>query len=244
MCVFNTRFTMFNPSEFIHFLKKPHYEFIERKETNVISTAIKIYLLALLFIGLINSLNITILKTFFTIPIDESLAVPEQLKRHLWAYLLLVVIYSPIMEEVIFRLPLIFEPVNISLSISTLIALIVHKVSDGILPIITFLILFFLINRLALIYKLNFFSFWNKNFKFIFYLLSLTFGLVHMSNYKYTEPSQYFMAPVLILPQLVLGFLLSFTRLYYKKGFLICIFIHCLMNLISTSVFLLDYGHR
>ena len=244
MCVFNTRFTMFNPSEFIHFLKKPHYEFIERKETNVISTAIKIYLLALLFIGLINSLNITILKTFFTIPIDESLAVPEQLKRHLWAYLLLVVIYSPIMEEVIFRLPLIFEPVNISLSISTLIALIVHKVSDGILPILTFLALFFLITRLAIIYKLNFFSFWNKNFKYIFYLLSLTFGLVHITNYKYVELSQYFMAPILILPQLLLGFLLSYARLYYKKGFLICIFIHCLMNLISTSVFLLDYGHR
>ena len=235
---------MFNPVEFINYLKKPQYESIERKDTHVIITTIKIYLLALLFIGLINSLNLTILKTFFTIPIDESLEVPEPFKRHLWAYLALVVIYSPIMEEVIFRLPLIFDPVNISLSISVLIALIVHKVSNGILPILTFLMLFFLLNRLAIIYKLNFLSFWKKNFKYIFYLLSLTFGLVHISNYKYVVLFLYLMAPILILPQLLLGFLLSYTRLYYKKGFLICILIHCLMNLVSMSVYLLEYCNK
>jgi Type II CAAX prenyl endopeptidase Rce1-like len=242
--VFKTVFAMFNPSEFIQFLKKPQYHFIERKETPVICTAIKIYFLSLLFIGLVNSLNITVLKTIFTLPIDASLAVPEPFKNHLWIYFLFVVIYSPIMEEVIFRLPLIFDPVNISLSISTLLALIVHKVSDGIFPIITFLLLFFLIMRLVIIYEFNLFSFWGKNFRYIFYLLCLTFGLVHISNYKFIEISQYFIAPFLVLPQLLLGFLLSYTRLYYKKGFLICIFIHSLMNLISTSVFLFEYSYH
>jgi hypothetical protein len=234
---------MFNPSELIHFIKKPQYQFLERKDTHTISTAIKIYLSALLFIGLINSLNITILKSFLILPIDESLSVPDALNQHIWAYFLVGVIYAPIMEEVIFRLPLISDPVNISLSISTIVALILHKVFKGIFPIIVFLMLFCIITQVASTYKLNLVSFWNKNFKYIFYSLSIVFGLVHIGNFKYIDMSQYFMVPVLILPQLILGFILSFTRLYYKKGFLICVFIHCLMNLISTSVFLLDHSH-
>jgi membrane protease YdiL (CAAX protease family) len=235
---------MFNPSDFFHYIKNPQYPSFERKETLVISTAIKIYLLAGLFIGLINSLNILLLKTFFTLPIDQSLSVPEPLKRHLWVYFLLVVIYSPIMEEVIFRLTLIFNPVYISLSISSLFALLVHKISDGFVPIVAFVLLFLLITRIAVIYEIKIYSFWNRNFKFIFYLSSLTFGLVHIGNYKYIDTSQYFMAPILILPQLLLGFILSFTRLHYKKGFLICILIHSLMNMISVSVFLLELGHK
>lgn len=228
---------MFSPSEFFHFIKNPKYHILERKDTNIVSTALKIYLLSLLFIGLLNSLNLIVLKTFFTLPIDESLAIPEQFKRHLWIYFLMVVIYSPLMEEVIFRLSLNFTPVNISLSISTLTALIIHKVSNGIIPIITFLVLFFLITQVASIYQSNFISFWEKYFKYIFYFFPLTFGLVHISNYKFLEFSQWIMAPILILPQLILGFILSYTRLYFKKGFLICICIHSLMNLITTTFF-------
>ena len=235
---------MFEPSEFFHFLQRPQYQSLERKKTHILGTAIKIYLLTLLFIGLVNLINITILRAFLTLPIDETLEVPVKLKEYLWIYFLLVVIFSPVMEEVIFRLSLIFDPVNIALSISTLIALIVHKVSNGIVSIISFLLLFFLINRLAFVHKLSFFSFWNKNFKYIFYFLSILFGLVHISNYKFVEVTQYFIAPILIFPQLAIGFILSFARLYYKKGFLICIIFHVLMNLISVSIFLLQYLHQ
>lgn len=235
---------MFNPSEFLRFLQRPHYQTLERKETNVLFTAIKIYLLSILIIGLINSFNITILRAFLTLPIDETLEVPASLKEHLWMYILLVVIFSPVMEEVIFRLSLIFDPVNIALSISTLIALIVHKVSNDIISIISFLLLFFLINSLAFFYRLSFISFWDKNFKYIFYFLSISFGLVHIGNYKFIEGYQYFIAPILIFPQLAIGFILSFTRLYYKKGFLICIIIHVFMNMISISIFLLQYSHQ
>jgi membrane protease YdiL (CAAX protease family) len=234
---------MFDLSDFFHFFKRPRYQSFDRKKTNVFVSAIKIYLISLLIIGLINSFNIAILRTFLILPKDETLSIPVSLKGHLWIYFLMVVVFSPIMEEVIFRLSLIFDPVNIALSISTLIALIVHKVSNGIFSIIAFLLLFFLINRLAIIYKLGFFSFWNKNFKYIFYFLSILFGLVHISNYRFVELSQYFIAPVLIFPQLAIGFILSFTRLYYEKGFLICIIFHVLMNLISVSIFLLQNVH-
>jgi membrane protease YdiL (CAAX protease family) len=234
---------MFEPSEFFHFLQRPQYQFFERKKAQVLGTAIKIYLLSLLFIGLVSLINTTILRTFLTLPIDETLSVPDNFKEHLWDYFLLVVIFSPIMEEVIFRLSLIFDPIYLSLSLSTLIALIVHKVSNGIISIVSFLLLFFLINRLFFIYKSWFLSFWNKYFQYIFYFLCILFGIVHISNYKCTEVYQYFITPLLVFPQFAIGIILSFTRVYYEKGFLICIIIHILMNLISVSISLIQYSH-
>lgn|ERR1035437_158039 len=242
MCVFKWVFIMFEPSEFFHFLQRPQYQSIERKKTHILGTSIKIYLVALLFLGLFNLINITILRAFITLPIDSTLEISASLKEHLWTYFFLVVIIAPIMEEVIFRLSLIFEPVNVALSISTLIALIVHKVSNGIFSLISFCIIFTLIFRLAFVYKTGFFLFWTKNFKYIFYFLSIIFGLVHISNYKFVESAQYLVAPLLIFPQLAIGFILSFTRLYYEKGFLISIIVHVLMNLVSVSFYLLQYS--
>jgi hypothetical protein len=243
MCVFNICYIMFNPSEFVSFLKKPQYEVIERKCTNVLFTAIKIYLLALLIIGLISSLSTIILRAFIDLPIDETLTVPVTFKDHLWNYFILIAFISPLLEEVIFRLSLVFNPVNISLSISTLTSLIVHKISNGIISIIAFILIYLLINQLAFIYKSNFQSFWSKNFKYIFYSLSILFGLVHISNYNFFETYQYFIIPILIFPQLAIGFILSFTRIHYKKGFLICFIIHVLMNMVSVSISLLEYSH-
>jgi len=200
-------------------------------------------LLSLLFIGLVNLINITILRVILTLPIDETFEVPSSLKEHLWIFFLLVVIIAPILEEVIFRLSLIFDPINIALSVSTLIALIIHKVCNGFITIMTFAFLFLLLYQLVFKYRVEFISFWNKYFKYIFYFLSITFGLVHISNYKFVEVGQYFIAPLLIFPQLAIGFILSFTRVYYKRGFLICIIFHALMNMISVSVFLLQYSH-
>ena len=243
MCVFNICYIMFNPSEFVSFLKNPQYEIIERKYTNVLFTALKIYLLALLFIGLISSLSTIILRTFIHLPIDETLTVPVTFKDHLWNYFILVAFISPLLEEVIFRLSLVFNPVNISLSISTLIALIIHKISNGVISIIAFILIYLIINLLAFIYKSNFQSFWSKNFKYIFYSLSILFGLVHISNYNFLEVYQYFIIPILIFPQLAIGFILSFTRIHYNKGFLICFIIHVLMNMVSVSISLLEYSH-
>jgi len=231
---------MFEPSEFFQFLQNPHYQGVVKKETNVLITALKIYFLSLLILGLINSLNILILNKFLTLPIDKSLSIPLLLEDKLWIYFIIVVILSPIIEEVIFRLSLIFNPIYFALSVSLTIALIVHKISNNIYSLSSFFLFFFLTRRLTEIYKSSFNSFWIKNFKYIFYFLSILFGLVHLSNYEYSGLLQYIIAPVLIFPQLCLGFILSFTRIYYEKGFLICVIFHVLMNLISVSIFLLQ----
>jgi hypothetical protein len=49
------------------------------------------------------------------------------------------------------------------------------------------------------------------------------------------EAYQFFVIPLLIFPQLAMGFLLSFVRLYYKNGILICILVHIFMNAMTIS---------
>jgi membrane protease YdiL (CAAX protease family) len=235
---------MFEPSEFFQFLKKPQYQHTEAKETSIIPTAIKIYLLVLIFIGLINSLNTTILRAFFVLPVDMSLEVPAKWEEHLWLYFLLVAIIAPFIEEVIFRLSLIFKPYNISLSVSTLVSLIINRLSYHLISIISFFLVFVLIYELTSTYKEKMISFWDKNFKYIFYFLSLLFGLVHMSNYRCTVSSQYLLASVLIFPQVAMGFILSFTRVYYKKGFIIGIIIHCIFNTVGAGIILHGYLNK
>ena len=232
---------MFSPSEFFHFLQRPQYQSLERKYTNILVTALKIYLLTFLVIGLISAINLTILPVFLALPVNETFEVPTSLKEHLWIYFFLATVFAPVTEEIIFRLSLLFNPVNLALSVSTLISLIIHRFCNHLISIISFSLVFILIYALASTYKSSLISFWNKNFKYIFYSLPILFGLVHISNYKIIEASQYFIALILIFPQLAIGFILSFTRLYYKKGFLICIIFHVLMNMISVSISLLRY---
>jgi membrane protease YdiL (CAAX protease family) len=232
---------MFEPSEFFHFLQRPQYPFLKRKKTHILRTSLKIYFITLLFVGLVNLLILIILKAFLTLPIDRTLEIPVKLREHLWNYFFLVVFLAPVIEEIIFRLSLVFNPFNISLSLATLFGLLVNKVSDVIIAITVFFILLFILYRLAIIYRTSLISFWNKKFIYIFYCLPIIFGLVHLNNYMFVDLSQYLIAPLLILPQLALGFILSFTRLYFEKGFLICILIHVLMNMISVFIYLLQY---
>ncbi len=244
MCVFNIDLVMFSPLEFIYFIKDPKYISLERKSTHILRTSIKIYLLLLLIVGLINSLNLTILKAVLTLPVDNSLVISDSYKKHICFYLITVAFFAPIMEETIFRLPLIFKPINLSLSISILIALIIQKLAGHIVAIIFFILIFLPLISLSNTYNQILKSFWTNNFKFIFYFSSILFGLVHLSNYTYFENSQYLIIPILILPQLILGFLLSFIRMYYKKGLLMCIIIHSLINLVSVSIYLLEYSQK
>jgi membrane protease YdiL (CAAX protease family) len=234
------RLEMFSPVDFFSYLKHPVYLSFDRKGTNVVLTALQIYLLFILFIGLINSLNITILKTLVDIPIDNTQAIPDFLKNHLIIYFLLFGLYSPIMEEVVFRLPLLFSPTNIALSLATLSALLLHKFISGIMPIIIFLVLFLLLLKITHLYQKQLTVYWQRYFPYIFYFLSLSFGLVHTSNFSYTETLQFFIAPILVFPQISFGLILSYTRIYYRNGFLIGILIHSLLNSVSVLFYLLQ----
>jgi hypothetical protein len=234
---------MFSPSEFFLFLRKPQYPGIEREETHIFGTVVKIYFAMLLFVGLFGTINIFILKAFITLPVDDSMEIPIYLKDKIWLYFSMVGMIVPVLEEIIFRLALLFNPINLSLSLSTIIALQSHRIFNYLITVVIFIILFLLIHRLVSAYKQNLISFWNKNFIYVFYSMCILFGLGHMGNYRYTNDIQYLIAPLLVLPQFIIGLVLAFTRLYYQKGFLMSILIHVMMNSITVSIYLLGSEH-
>jgi membrane protease YdiL (CAAX protease family) len=73
-------------------------------------------------------------------------------------------------------------------------------------------------------------------FKFVFWLSCLGFGLVHISNFE-LSPTVMWLTPLLILPQLVIGFFFAFIRV--RLGVMWSIFLHAAYNFILSLPLLL-----
>lgn len=150
-------------------------------------------------------------------------------------------ILSPIIEEILFRLPLVYSPKNISLSISLLISIILAKLNyfdDKYFRLsiaVTFGILLFLalkniLNKNESV-SLRMKAFWSKNSKFIFYFSLILFALIHLSNFKALSNHQLLFTPLLVGPQLVTGYFLANIRL--SHGLLWSIQLHMIINVFA-----------
>ena len=142
---------------------------------------------------------------------------------------MLLIILSPILEELCFRLALVFKKANISLAIvSILFFTILHEnISNAvILDYKNLIVLFglipvyFLLNRIISDGIINTLS--KHKFK-IYYLSVFTFAFLH---FDFTIPI--YLAPIILLPQFVVGVILTFVRL--KFSIFHAIILHMLLN--------------
>ena len=69
-----------------------------------------------------------------------------------------------------------------------------------------------------------------KSFPIAFWLFAIIFGFVHISNFGALESSDYWKMPLLVMPQLVLGFYLGFVRMQFSWPY--AVGIHMLNNCI------------
>ena len=70
-------------------------------------------------------------------------------------------------------------------------------------------------------------DFYVKNRRFVFYVLLLFFGFIHLINYEIT-PELLLFSPIVVLPHISAGFMLSYVRL--KLGVVFSIMLHSLNN--------------
>lgn len=77
---------------------------------------------------------------------------------------------------------------------------------------------------------------WNKLYPFFFYTSVFAFGLVHITNFSYTSVWIYILAPLLVLTQIVGGFVMSYLRVRFS--FSLGFMYHALWNL--TALFIID----
>ena len=124
-----------------------------------------------------------------------------------------VVIIAPLFEEIMFRLILKFR--SNFLILWPLRLLIFLQINSK-------------INLLKTIRNI-----WNKFYGWIFYLVSIAFGLLHILNF---EPSLniYLLAPVLVAPQILIGINLGYLRIRF--GLIWSILFHAFYNGILLSI--------
>ena len=155
--------------------------------------------------------------------------------------ILFIVLFGPLMEELMFRLPIVLNRINIQISICTLS---LYFVGDKIaffsfdsaltwiklIPIVIIVCFgkHLLLDSHLLFIKKNF-------FKTYFVLLCLFFGLVHLTNFYNSVPNHLLIySPIFTIPQIILGFFVGYLRL--KKGFMVGLVFHCLYNFIIVAL--------
>ena len=74
------------------------------------------------------------------------------------------------------------------------------------------------------------------NFKYIFYVLTLVFGYIHISNFEITTTTL-LLSPLLVAPQIAVGALFGFIRVRF--GLIWAILLHATYNLVLFVPFVI-----
>lgn len=148
-----------------------------------------------------------------------------------------VILIDPILEELIFRLPLRFTSYNILISISLLLLFLSKNNIYLVLSISLAMVIFgYFLYTNTLNIKSHLEYLWKYHFTIIFYLFAIFFGLLHISNYKVVTPIQYLLLVLLVLPQIVGSLIMGYVRVKYCNGIIITIMIHILYNLSALGL--------
>lgn len=144
-----------------------------------------------------------------------------------------LIVFVPLYEEAIFRLPLKFSKQSIFLALATLVfVIILHKFNIIIVILITTMVSmtpYFRIIPEVFFSKME--LFWKNHFIFIFYGFALSFGILHMSNFNNLKLGHYLAFPLIVSNQIVMGLLSGYLRVTYKNGFIYGVLLHFLINL-------------
>lgn len=140
-------------------------------------------------------------------------------------FILKALLFAPILEEFLFRSILIPKNKYLLIFVFSISFFIMRKMHvDLVINIMTSSFLCVLLY----LSKLNINPiFYNKYYKAIVYISSISFGLGHILNYELT-PAILLLSPIIILPKIFSGFSLAFIRV--KFGLIYVILFHSLHN--------------
>ncbi|NVO09995.1 MAG: CPBP family intramembrane metalloprotease [Bacteroidales bacterium] len=208
-------------NDIIIFLKKPHYKesLIEINWKHFFLLILKYYLMMLPV-----TIVVAIIAKHYNIVHKPSLL-------PLYKKMLLTLILTPILEELLFRLLLIFNRRNLIVFGLTCFTLSIYYLlinSNIKLLIFAFSTLLFAI---AFFNQGNCKLFLRNYFRLIFYATSILFGLLHVFNYTGVSGYLILFVPFLVFPQILMGFFFGYVRVTY--GFIYAILFHSFLNLVA-----------
>lgn len=162
-------------------------------------------------------------------------------------FIFLSCLFLPLVEEILFRLSLIYSRCNFSFTLGGLSFLFLNNMlkanvsltieNSSFIRIVVSIIISIIIGTIFYSFSKKYNNILNQfhrnNFKVLFYLSSIIFALLHISNFEMNLYS-FLISPLMTLPQLLFGLAAGFIRVKY--GFLYCFFIHILSNVIPTVI--------
>ena len=210
---------MFNPEimliEIINYSRKPRIKPLQRISfVDFIKFAIK----SILLIVILSVPSSSVIKL---LNLNDKLgSFPQEL-------ILVPILVAPIYEEIIFRILLRVTKLNIVLFFVTIFALIGYCLFIQnyfwliFLGIITLgWSIYIVLNQLKI----------KINFKYVFYISVSIFALMHMGNFDGFKLWMFALAPIVVIPQFIMGLLFSYLRM--NNGFVYAICLHAFINLI------------
>lgn len=227
--------------DFLSFLRKPDTkQVVVSKKQGLIQT---IRLWRYLFISIV----------FGGILVDSLVDIPQHNRVEevieligIAGFIGFAVFLGPLLEEVAFRLMMRFRLRYMVLGTLVLAFYLIQFMSTAfeennsqLLPyfygVIGFLALSFL--GYCFKYRETMAKWWIQRFPIVFYVLSVTFGLIHLFNFQEFPLKVILLAPIITLPQLILGVGMGYLRMRF--GFWYGYLFHVLNNGFAVSVYLL-----
>lgn len=152
-----------------------------------------------------------------------------------------MIILSPVLEEILFRLILKPKFRNVLIfSIFTGVLAISFLLRKSFILGIPFS--FLSIAGFTILIDKKYFremqKYFLKHFSTIFYLISIIFGFVHITNYEPFNYKLVIILPILISPLVLAGIMLSFIRMKFGIGY--SILMHSMINLIGFLTLLVS----
>lgn len=211
--------------DFILFLKQPGFR--EQHEILSISSFFKLIWKSFLILFVID-----IVAGIISSPFRYFDLFPQQkVFNHSLSNILKISLLMPVIEEFIFRLSLKINKINLSVTLSCVLFLLINRLDIYLavsLSIILFVFLLVLFNsEPALITKAD--SYLDRHLNLFFYSQAVIFGLLHLFNYN-LDIHLFFLFPFFVVGQILTGCFLGYLRLKYTNGIFLCISTHIFIN--------------
>ena len=213
----------------IIFLKNPDPN--EHFKISSISTFFKLVWKMFLIILLIDLITVVIivtpLKYFNLFPALKEISFTP-------INILKITLILPIIEELIFRLPLKITNINIITSISVITFIILNKwCFTKYYFAIAGSCLMFLFLYIGIRKNINFLyrstTFLKEHFREFFYVQALLFGFLHLANYN-LDFKYIYLFPLVVFGYIISGIFWGYLRVRYSSGIYLCIVSHIAVN--------------
>jgi hypothetical protein len=224
------------------------FDFFKNKNTVIKEKKIQIFFYFVLLMVFIVYLSNT-LSTFviYVIDVDTFNFLTQNFQKKAYignkfTNVFFLLLYFPLLEELVYRLPLRIKKYNLLISAFLFIFFLQGQ---GLKDFYTLnnvlffkIIIFFLISVFLFYKEKIMIDFLNQYFSYFFYFITFVFAFSHIWNFVDTLTlKNFYLIPLLIPPYLISGYFFGFFRV--KFGFLWGLLAHTIMNIPVVLIYII-----